>query len=91
MVQSLRDEASGLSDRAAIDRLLQGAKALADATARMVAAAKTAASNPTDEEAQMALKKATDDLRNAMNAAAGDGLRKRVRKLCIVLFCLVFW
>eukprot|EP00117_Sycon_ciliatum_P001215 scpid5059/ scgid6971/ Talin-1 len=80
MVQSLRDEASGLTDKAAIDRLLQGAKALADATARMVAAAKTAASNPADEDAQAGLKKATDDLRNAMNAAAGDGLRKRVIK-----------
>ena len=81
MVHSLRDEAQGLSDKSAQDRLLQGAKALAEATARMVAAAKTAATNPADEDAQAALRKATDDLRNAVNSAAGDNLRKRVSPL----------
>lgn len=44
-------------------RLLDAAKALADATSKMVEAAKVAARNPQDEAAQEALRKAAEHLR----------------------------
>ena len=78
MVAAMREEASGLSDRALQDRLLQSAKILAEATAKMIAAAKLATTDPDDPEAQAGLRKATDDLKAAVSLAAGDTLRKRV-------------
>ena len=50
-------------------RLLTAAKELADATARMVEAAKSCASSPTDRDSQDALKRAAENLRNTTHLA----------------------
>lgn len=52
------------------------AKKLADATTRMIEAAKSCASSPHDFEQQMQLKTAAEDVRVATSAAAQDQLRR---------------
>lgn len=59
-------------------RLLAAAKVLADATNRLLEAAKGCVTNPHDSQSQAALKKAAEDLRNATNTAASNALRKKV-------------
>jgi talin len=59
---------------------LAAAKALADATAKMVEAAKGCASNPNDSMQQHRLREAAEDLRSATNIAASNALKKKVIK-----------
>lgn len=59
-------------------RLLAAARVLADATSRLVDAAKGCATNPHDSKSQAALKKAAEDVVNATNTAVSNALRKKV-------------
>ncbi len=61
-------------------RLLSAAKELADATARMVEAAKMCASKPSDRESQEALKRAAESLRNTTHAAVGTTIKRKMIK-----------
>ncbi|XP_037077227.1 LOW QUALITY PROTEIN: talin-2-like [Pollicipes pollicipes] len=61
-------------------RLLSAAKQLADATARMVSAAKQCASDPRNADQQQRLREAAEDLRSATSLAASDVLRKKMIK-----------
>jgi talin len=63
-------------------KLLQAAKLLAEATSKMVEAAKGCATNPQDVDMQSRLRKAAEDLRSATSIAAGDNLQlKLIKKL----------
>ena len=65
-------------------RLLTAAKELADATAKMVEAAKSCASNPSDRESQEALKRAADNLKNITQSAVGTTIkRKMIKRLAV--------
>ena len=55
LVHGIKLEAEGQTDSESQTKLLGAAKQLADATARMVEAAKAAAMNPNDEQCQLAL------------------------------------
>ena len=55
LVHGIKLEAESQSDGDTQNKLLSAAKQLADATARMVEAAKAAAMNPNDEQCQIAL------------------------------------
>lgn len=57
-------------------RLMGAARHLADATTRMIEAARSCASSP-DAVHQIALKTAAEDLRNATGVAARDHIRRR--------------
>ncbi|XP_041458339.1 talin-1-like isoform X4 [Lytechinus variegatus] len=59
-------------------RLLGAAKQLADATAKMVEAAKQCAQSPNDPVKQQQLLDATKDLHIATNAAANNALKKKL-------------
>lgn len=59
-------------------RLLAAAKTLADATARMVEAARLCASSPHDAQRQNQLRQAVEELRAATSAAATPALRKKL-------------
>ncbi|XP_071498741.1 talin-1-like [Diadema antillarum] len=59
-------------------RLLGAAKQLADATARMVEAAKLCAGSPNDPVQQQRLRDAAEELRAATNAAANNALKKKL-------------
>ena len=61
-------------------RLLTAAKELADATAKMVEAAKSCASNPSDRESQEALKRAADNLKNITQSAVGTTIKRKMIK-----------
>ena len=76
MVSGIKEEALGFSDEDAKKRLLAATRGLADATAKMLDAAKVSARDPSSGEAQAALKTATEDLRMAVNAAANNALKK---------------
>lgn len=58
------------------ERLMGAARHLADATTRMIEAARSCASSP-DAVHQIALKSAAEDLRNATGVAARDHIRRR--------------
>ena len=60
------------------NRLLGASKLITDATAKMVAAAKDAARNPTDPEKHAALQATVENLHQAMMVASGDASRKRI-------------
>lgn len=63
-------------------KLLHAAKLLAEATSKMVEAAKGCATNPQDGDMQILLRKAAEDLRSATTIAAGDNLQtKLIKKL----------
>jgi talin len=61
-------------------KLLLAAKLLAEATSKMVEAAKGCASNPADSGMQNNLKRAAEDLKNATTIAAGDNLQMKLIK-----------
>ena len=61
-------------------RLLSAAKELADATAKMVEAAKSCASSPSDRESQDLLKRAAENLRNTTHAAVGTTIKRKMIK-----------
>ena len=61
-------------------RLLTAAKELADATARMVEAAKSCASSPTDRDSQDALKRAAENLRNTTHIAVSTTMKRKMIK-----------
>ena len=68
---SLKDEAEEDQSTEHQQRLMAAAKMLADATAKMVQAAKGCASRPHDDSQSAALKAAADALRSATAAAEG--------------------
>jgi talin len=59
---------------------LTAAKELADATARMVEAAKSCASSPTDRDSQDALKRAAENLRNTTHIAVSTTMKRKMIK-----------
>ena len=59
---------------------MSAAKELADATARMVEAAKSCASSPSDRASQEALKKAAENLRNTTHAAVSTTMKRKMIK-----------
>jgi talin len=82
LFQLTQGEAEHQSDSDLQKRLLAAAKMLADATTRMVEAAKACASSPDDAAQQLALKEAAQNLRHATHAAASTALRKKlIRRL----------
>jgi hypothetical protein len=74
----LQGEAEKQPDSEIQRRLLAAAKTLADATARMVEAARLCASNPHDAQRQNQLRQAVEELRAATTAAATPALRKKL-------------
>jgi talin len=60
------------------ERLLLAARSLADATSKMVGAAKDAARYPADQERQVKLQKAISDIQTAANEASGPRLQAKV-------------
>lgn len=60
--------------------MLSAVKELADATARMVEAAKACASSPNDRACQDALKRAAENLRNTTHAAVSATMKRKVIK-----------
>ncbi|XP_018673450.2 talin-2 isoform X2 [Ciona intestinalis] len=82
LVNLLRLEAEDAQDDDWRKWLLSTVKLVADATAKMVEAAKGTASNPHDSQQQQKLKLAAENLRAATNAATQNALRKKlVRRL----------
>ena len=75
---SSQGEAEKQPDSELQRRLLAAAKTLADATARMVEAARQCASNPHDAQKQNQLRQAVEELRAATTAAATPALRKKL-------------
>ena len=61
-------------------RLLTAAKELADVTAKMVEAAKSCASKPTDQDSQEALKRAAENLRTTTDAAVRTTIKRKMIK-----------
>lgn len=59
-------------------KLLAAAKVLADATAKMVEAARQCASHPHDMQRQDSLRRAVEDLRAATTHAATPAFRRSV-------------
>ena len=79
LVTGLKEEAQSLSSNPpAQKKVLGSAKKLADATAKMVESAKGAATHANEEQYQTALKKSTEDLREAVDEAFGNVLRRKV-------------
>ena len=74
----LQGEAEKQLDSEIQRRLLAAAKTLADATARMVEAARLCASSPHDAQRQNQLRQAVEELRAATTAAATPALRKKL-------------
>ncbi len=63
---------------------MHAAKLLAEATSKMVEAAKGCATNPNDIEMQGRLRRAAEDLRSATTIAAGENLQlKLIKKLTL--------
>ena len=61
-------------------RLLAAAKELADATQKMVEAAKSCASRPNDRDSQEALKRAAEHLRSTTHLAVGTTIKRKMIK-----------
>lgn len=80
MINSLKQEAHIQPTSEQQRKLLLAAKLLAEATSKIVEAAKGCASNPHDERMQSNLKKAAEDLKNATTIAAGDNLQLKLIK-----------
>jgi talin len=68
----LKQEAHQQNTNEQQKKLLLAAKLLAEATSKIVEAAKGCATNPRDERAQASLRRAVDELRTATSIAAGD-------------------
>lgn len=80
LVNSLKLEAHRQSSTDQQRKLLLAAKLLAEATARMVEAAKGCASSPQDPMLQEGLQRAAEDLKSATQVAAGDNMQLRLVK-----------
>ncbi|KAK4327375.1 hypothetical protein Pmani_002156 [Petrolisthes manimaculis] len=80
LIQTIKFEAESQEDGDLQNRLLSAAKQLADATAKMVEAAKQCASHPNDERRQLFLRETVENVRIATNAAAGNALKKKIIK-----------
>ncbi|XP_043281171.1 talin-2 isoform X2 [Venturia canescens] len=78
LIQSIKGEAERQTDTEQLRKLLAAAKKLADATAKMVEAARQCASSPQDPRMQDQLRDAAINLRNATNAASTPSLRRKV-------------
>jgi len=78
LVNLLRTEADGANNEDQRRKLIGAAKMLADATAKMVEAAKGAANSPHDSALQQNLKLAAEDLRTAANAATQNAIRQKL-------------
>lgn len=70
LIQSIKGEAEKAPDSDLQRRLLAAAKTLADATARMVEAARQCASHPHEVQYQDSLRKTAEDLRDVTTVAA---------------------
>jgi talin len=75
-VTHIRGEAELQEDVDHSQRLLGAARQVADATTRMIEAARSCASSP-DVVHQLALKTAAEDLKTATGVAARDHIRRR--------------
>ncbi|XP_063985728.1 talin-2 isoform X1 [Diachasmimorpha longicaudata] len=84
LIQSIKDEAERQPDPDLNRRLLAAAKALADATSKMVEAARQCASSPHDSRMQEQLKTAAEELRIATTVATTQTLRRKVVEEVIV-------
>jgi talin len=80
LVNSLKHEAHTQQTSEQQRKLLLAAKLLAEATSKMVEAAKGCATNPKDLNLQNNLKKAAEELKNATTIAAGDNLQLKLIK-----------
>ena len=76
----LSGEAEGAEDTEQQRRLLAAAKALADATTRMVEAAKGCAGSPDDSAQQEMLRRAAEDVRLATTAATAGALKRQIMR-----------
>lgn len=76
-VSHIRGEAEVQRTEEDSQRLVGAARQLADATTRMIEAAKTCAVSPDEATHQVALKAAAEDLRTATGFAAQEQLRRR--------------
>ncbi|XP_011297358.1 talin-2 isoform X1 [Fopius arisanus] len=84
LIQSIKDEAERQPDPDLNRRLLAAAKALADATSKMVEAARQCASSPHDSRMQEQLKTAAEELRIATTVATTHTLRRKVGEEVVV-------
>ena len=80
MYSALLGEAEGAEDSEQQRRLLAAAKALADATTRMVEAAKGCAGSPEDSTQQEMLRRAAEDVRQATTAATAGALKRQIMR-----------
>lgn len=78
LVNSIRMQADDNADSDNQRRLQAAAKQLADATVKLVEAAKGCASSPNDAQQQVMLRSAAEELRSATNNAASNALKRRV-------------
>ena len=84
LVNAIKTQAAGEADGVEKSRLLAAARGLADATARMVTAAKDAARAPTDPNNEPRLRAAGDAVAVAVRQATGsDNRRKLFKKLAL--------
>ncbi|KAJ3413726.1 Talin-1 [Chytridiales sp. JEL 0842] len=77
-VNALKKGSLETTDESERERLLLAARSLADATSKMVGAAKDAARYPTDQERQIKLQKAINDIQVSANDASGPRLQQKV-------------
>lgn len=81
LVSSLRQQAEfACDDGNQQNKFLSAAKMLADATSKMVEAAKSCATKPHDTQLQYQLKKSVEELRLATNLATSDNVKRKVFK-----------
>lgn len=74
----MRGEADSIQDDEERQRRLrEAAQRLADATSRMVEAARSAAASPDDASLQLGLKTAAEELRLAMTSSTRDQIRRK--------------
>eukprot|EP00117_Sycon_ciliatum_P031795 scpid3878/ scgid24807/ Talin-1 len=76
LVSSLRDQARGLNDPDDSQRLMDSARLLTEATARLVEAAKLNNKNPGSPASEDTLHEGIEDLKEAVWAAVGDDYRR---------------
>lgn len=80
LINSIKTEASSVTDSDIQTRLFAAAKVLADATSKMVEAAKECAEKPHDRACQEKLISTADNVRIAAYMAAGNALKKKMVK-----------
>ncbi|XP_018022014.1 talin-2 isoform X3 [Hyalella azteca] len=80
LIQYIKQQANDSADDDLHHRFLAAARQLADATTRLVEAAKTCAASPNDPQSQKALLDAADAVRRTTNSAASNALKKKIIK-----------